>query len=132
MPPVPPAARSAARAALNVASKSATSSAAPKTGREGQTPKWKLWLYTGVFTAVTVTGTIYGAGLKTQQEWKAEKKRVLEASVEEKIAILEDRKAELVRQKNDLEAKLEEHALISQPEPDTILSVLGAWMILRR
>jgi hypothetical protein len=28
-------------------------------------------LYTATFTAVTVTGTIYGAGLKTQQEWQS-------------------------------------------------------------
>lgn len=27
-------------------------------------------LYTATFAAVTFTGTIYGAGLKTQQEWK--------------------------------------------------------------
>lgn len=32
-------------------------------------PKWKAAVWTVAFTAVTVTGTIYGAGLKTQKEW---------------------------------------------------------------
>ena len=41
--------------------------------------------------------------------------------MEENIAILEDRKAELVRQKNDLEAKLEEvRARISRSSEDTV------------
>ena len=33
--------------------------------------KWRRVIWTLAFAAVTFTGAIYGAGLKTQQEWKA-------------------------------------------------------------
>ncbi|KAK4117646.1 hypothetical protein N656DRAFT_841276 [Canariomyces notabilis] len=69
-------------------------------------PKWKRILWTVCFAAVTITGTIYGAGLKTQQQWKAEKQRIQEASIDEKVSILEQRKADLLRQKGEIEAKL--------------------------
>ena len=32
--------------------------------------KWKAAVWTLAFTAITVTGTIYGAGLKTRKEWE--------------------------------------------------------------
>jgi hypothetical protein len=95
---------------------------------------------------VTFTGTIYGAGLKTQQEWKAvskhpfssppftqrthgpsssldmyihfdgivclhgvqEKQKVQEASADEKIALLSQHRADLMRQKWEIEGKLAE------------------------
>jgi len=34
-------------------------------------PKWKAVVVSGGFAAVIFTGSIYGAGLKTKQEWKA-------------------------------------------------------------
>lgn len=37
----------------------------------GAIPRWKGMIYAGAFGAVTFVGTIYGAGLKTQQEYKA-------------------------------------------------------------
>ncbi|KAI0548449.1 hypothetical protein F4679DRAFT_317282 [Xylaria curta] len=80
------------------------------------TPKRMIW--TGAFAAVTIVGTIYGAGLKTQQEYRTEKKQVLEAPVEERIRTLEARRAQLVSQRRPLEKKLEELRLRVQKEDE--------------
>ncbi|RYC61845.1 hypothetical protein CHU98_g4340, partial [Xylaria longipes] len=80
------------------------------------TPKRMIW--TGAFAAVTAVGTIYGAGLKTRQEYQAEKKQVLEAPVEERISVLEARRARLVSQRRPLENKLEELRLRVQKEEE--------------
>lgn len=61
---------------------------------------------TGGITAVTVTGALYGAGLKTKQEYKQEKKKLLEATPEEKIAQLETTRTELLTKKSELERKI--------------------------
>ncbi|KAK3996301.1 hypothetical protein QBC44DRAFT_318650 [Cladorrhinum sp. PSN332] len=71
-------------------------------------PKWKAMLWTGLFAACTITGTFYGAGLKTQQEWKAEKQKVQEATIDERVSMLESRRSELVRQKNEIDSKIAE------------------------
>ncbi|KAK3396158.1 hypothetical protein B0T20DRAFT_454799 [Sordaria brevicollis] len=68
--------------------------------------KWKAAIWTLAFTAVTVTGTIYGAGLKTQKEWEEEKQKVQEATVEEKIETLVNRRAQLFKTKVEIEQKL--------------------------
>ncbi|RYP16665.1 hypothetical protein DL765_004985 [Monosporascus sp. GIB2] len=65
-------------------------------------------IWTGAFAAVTIVGAIYGAGLKTKQEYKAEKKQIAEASIEERIAGLEQRRSALVSQRIPLENKLAE------------------------
>ncbi|KAI0862905.1 hypothetical protein F4860DRAFT_512504 [Xylaria cubensis] len=78
------------------------------------TPKRMIW--TGAFAAVTIVGTIYGAGLKTRQEYHTEKKQVLEAPIEERIRTLETRRAQLVTQRRPLEKKLEELRLRVQKE----------------
>ncbi|KAK4125126.1 hypothetical protein N657DRAFT_355166 [Parathielavia appendiculata] len=70
--------------------------------------KWRRIILTVAFASVTITGTIYGAGLKTQQEWKAEKQKVQEAGADEKIAILSQHKADLERQRGEIEGKLAE------------------------
>ncbi|KAI0012030.1 hypothetical protein F4779DRAFT_614982 [Xylariaceae sp. FL0662B] len=70
----------------------------------GITMKRMIW--TGAFAAVAIVGAIYGAGLKTQQEYKAEKKQIIEASVEDRIRGLEEHRASLARQKLALEEKL--------------------------
>ncbi|KAK0723699.1 hypothetical protein B0T21DRAFT_414077 [Apiosordaria backusii] len=79
-----------------------------KTGKGKPTPKWKRLIWTGAFAATTFTGAIYGAGLKTQQEWKEEKQKVQELTTEEKVAMLENSKGELWKQKVSLEQKLGE------------------------
>ncbi|KAK3695576.1 hypothetical protein B0T22DRAFT_478219 [Podospora appendiculata] len=79
-----------------------------KLGKPASWPTWKRVLYTGVFAAVTFMGTIYGAGLKTQKEWKEEKQKIQEATPEEKISVLQQRRKNLERQKHELDVKLME------------------------
>ncbi|KAF2190461.1 hypothetical protein K469DRAFT_559195 [Zopfia rhizophila CBS 207.26] len=66
----------------------------------------RRWIWTGAITAITVTGAIYGAGLKSSQELKQEKKRLLEATPEQRIAQLEVARSELVTKKKELERKI--------------------------
>ncbi|KAI1300481.1 hypothetical protein F5Y03DRAFT_229538 [Xylaria venustula] len=78
------------------------------------TPKRLIW--TGAFAAVTIVGSIYGAGLKTQQEYHAEKKQILETPIEERISALEAHRARLVTQKRPLERKRDELRLRIQKQ----------------
>jgi hypothetical protein len=66
----------------------------------------RRWLWTGGITAVTITGTLYGAGLKTKREFKQEKRKLLEAPPEEQIVQLETARSELIAKKNELERKI--------------------------
>ncbi|KAJ9635501.1 hypothetical protein H2201_003158 [Coniosporium apollinis] len=75
---------------------------------------------TGAVAAVTVTGAWYGAGLKTRQEFKQEKKVVLEASPQERISQLENARARLVTRRTELEKKISElQARRNQSSTDT-------------
>ncbi|KAL2269390.1 hypothetical protein VTJ83DRAFT_1574 [Remersonia thermophila] len=76
--------------------------------------KYRRIIWTVAFAAVIITGTIYGAGLKTQREWKTEKKKVEQLSADQRIAMLEQHRADLVRQKREIEAKLAEVRARSQ------------------
>ncbi|GAW15448.1 hypothetical protein ANO14919_048570 [Xylariales sp. No.14919] len=93
-----------------------TTHSAPGRSARGSwtTPKRMIW--TAAFAAVTIVGSIYGAGLKTQQEYRAEKKQILETPIEERISTLEARRAQLVTQKRPLEKKLEELRLRVQKQ----------------
>ncbi|KAL2168068.1 hypothetical protein VTG60DRAFT_496 [Thermothelomyces hinnuleus] len=121
MPQLPPTARAAARSAAATAvatrptvargpSRAAFSSSSPRLPADivEQKLKVKRIIYTIGFAAVIITGTIYGAGLKTQQEWKASKQKLQEATVDEKVAMLEAQKLDLLRQKEEIEGKLAE------------------------
>ncbi|KAG9185738.1 hypothetical protein G6011_07069 [Alternaria panax] len=66
----------------------------------------RRWIMTGAVAAITITGTIYGAGLKGQQDVKQQKRQILEATPEERIAQLEVARAELVLKKNEMERKM--------------------------
>ncbi|EUC31709.1 hypothetical protein COCVIDRAFT_23520 [Bipolaris victoriae FI3] len=66
----------------------------------------RRWIMTGAVAAITITGTIYGAGLKGQQEIKQQKRQVLQATPEERIAQLEVTRADLVLKKNEMERKI--------------------------
>ncbi|CAO2651167.1 Nn.00g094640.m01.CDS01 [Neocucurbitaria sp. VM-36] len=66
----------------------------------------RRWIMTGAVAAVTITGTIYGAGLKGDQEVKQKKKQILEATPEEMIAQLESARADLVLKKKEMERKI--------------------------
>ncbi|KAH9905348.1 hypothetical protein F4778DRAFT_802870 [Xylariomycetidae sp. FL2044] len=82
---------------------------APSSYAQHQAPprlRLRNLVWTGAFAAVTIVGAIYGAGLKTQQEYNAEKKKVAELPVEDRIRGLEEHRARLVAQKIPLEKKL--------------------------
>ncbi|KAH7398758.1 hypothetical protein DE146DRAFT_755750 [Phaeosphaeria sp. MPI-PUGE-AT-0046c] len=66
----------------------------------------RRWIMTGSVTAITVAGTFYGATLKEDQEVKKEKRRVLQATSEERIAQLEFARSDLVAKKIDLDLKI--------------------------
>ncbi|KAF2851019.1 hypothetical protein T440DRAFT_395627 [Plenodomus tracheiphilus IPT5] len=66
----------------------------------------RRWVLTGAVTAITITGSIYGATLKDDLEIHKKRKQILEATPEEKIAALEIARAELVSKKNELERKV--------------------------
>ncbi|KAF2873272.1 hypothetical protein BDV95DRAFT_490267 [Massariosphaeria phaeospora] len=66
----------------------------------------RRWILTGAVTAITMTGTIYGAGLKSRQESHQEHKQILEATPEQRIAQLEAVRTELVRSKTEIERKM--------------------------
>jgi len=66
----------------------------------------RRWIMTGSVAAITAAGTIYGAGLKTDQDVKKERKRYQEAPPEEVIAQLQIARDNLVLKKNEMERKI--------------------------
>ncbi|OCL04212.1 hypothetical protein AOQ84DRAFT_301318 [Glonium stellatum] len=71
-----------------------------------QQQKIRRFVMTGAVFAITVTGALYGAGLKTQQEFKKEKKVLLQATPEERIAQLESARERLMTKKLEMERKI--------------------------
>ncbi|EAT84871.2 hypothetical protein HBI56_078510 [Parastagonospora nodorum] len=69
----------------------------------------RRWIMTGGVAAVTITGTIYGATLKEDVTVQKEKKRILQATPEERIAQLEFSRADLVAKKHEMELKIAKH-----------------------
>ncbi|KAL4746702.1 hypothetical protein BDW72DRAFT_197445 [Aspergillus terricola var. indicus] len=77
--------------------------------------KVKKLVLTGAVTAVTIAGTLYGAGLKTQQEVSQQTQTAREITVDERIASLQSTRQVLVskkelveKQMRDLDARIEE------------------------
>ncbi|TLS21998.1 uncharacterized protein PpBr36_09377 [Pyricularia pennisetigena] len=68
--------------------------------------KVRRLIVTGGVAATVFVGSIYGAGLKIQGEAKSERKAFVEASIEEQIAVLEERRQYLVNQRAPFERKL--------------------------
>ncbi|GAB7344879.1 hypothetical protein MBLNU457_3320t1 [Dothideomycetes sp. NU457] len=68
----------------------------------------RRWVMTGSVAAITAMGAWYGAGLKIQQDVKKDKQQRLEATPEERIQQLEDRRARLMRDRNGMQRKLDE------------------------
>ncbi|KAI9760586.1 MAG: hypothetical protein M4579_001555 [Chaenotheca gracillima] len=66
----------------------------------------RRYVLTGSVAAVVMTGTWYGAGLKTQQEYKQERQEIHEAPVEARIAQLEGHRARMITKRTMLEKKL--------------------------
>ncbi|KAL5116043.1 hypothetical protein ACEQ8H_006054 [Pleosporales sp. CAS-2024a] len=83
----------------------------------------RRWIMTGAVAAVTITGSIYGATLKGDMDVVKEKKRILQATPEERIAQLEFARADLVAKKMEMELKIAKHhekmqaTALSQAEP---------------
>ncbi|KAI1187838.1 hypothetical protein F5B17DRAFT_398236 [Nemania serpens] len=93
--------------------------AAPSVSRDAVRASWatpKRLIWTGAFAAVAIVGSIYGVGLKTQEEFKAERKQILETPVEERILSLEAHRAQLVNLRRPLELKREELLLRLQKQ----------------
>ncbi|KAI0600714.1 hypothetical protein F4775DRAFT_590273 [Biscogniauxia sp. FL1348] len=106
-PPPPPRPRPRPRPGPAARGAGLSSEAAALGGSiSGLTLKRMIW--TGAFAAVGVVGAVYGAGLKTQQEYQAEKKHIAELSIEDRIRDLEGRRAELVAQRWPIERKIDE------------------------
>ncbi|KAF2268176.1 hypothetical protein CC78DRAFT_15726 [Lojkania enalia] len=66
----------------------------------------RRWVMTAAITSITVSGAIYGAVLRSKQQFNQERKRLREASPEDMIAQLEAVRADLVMKKNELERKI--------------------------
>ncbi|MCJ1400906.1 hypothetical protein MMC11_004117 [Xylographa trunciseda] len=73
-------------------------------------PKARRVVLTICVAAITATGAWYGAGLKAQQERNKEVVAVREATADERIAMLESARGELVAKKIGLERKIQELA----------------------
>ncbi|KAJ8108687.1 hypothetical protein OPT61_g7998 [Boeremia exigua] len=71
-----------------------------------QTQAVRRWIMTGAVTAITVTGTLYGAGLKTDQEVKKERERFQQAGPEEFIPQLQLVRDDLVMKRKEIERKI--------------------------
>ncbi|KAL4936948.1 hypothetical protein BDV06DRAFT_82939 [Aspergillus oleicola] len=77
--------------------------------------KIKKLVLTGAVTAITIAGTLYGAGLKTEQEVKQHTQKVREITLDERIAALRNQRVGLVgkkelieKQMRDLDARIDE------------------------
>jgi len=91
-------------------------------------PRWKRYSITGLFATVIISGAVWGAMLKMRVEAQSvcppprplilallwlttnpcvqENKKILEATTDEKVLILEQRREHLVKQKKELDDKL--------------------------
>ncbi|KAI9732041.1 MAG: hypothetical protein M1818_007636 [Claussenomyces sp. TS43310] len=70
--------------------------------------KIRRFVWTGAIAAVTATGAWYGADLKMTQEMKQMSQKQREATVDEKMAQLEERRGGLVAKRLGIERKIEE------------------------
>ncbi|OAG07127.1 uncharacterized protein CC84DRAFT_1258310 [Paraphaeosphaeria sporulosa] len=67
----------------------------------------RRWILTGSVAAITVTGALYGADLKSSYEKTQAQKRIATISADEKIAHYQSLIEEWERTKKELERKLE-------------------------
>jgi hypothetical protein len=70
-------------------------------------PKFRLYLLTGAVTLITVVGVITGSSLKADREAVTQRRKAQEVPVVQRIAMIDARRAELLRTKADLERKLD-------------------------
>lgn len=89
-------------------------------------PRWKRYTITGLFATAIISGAVWGAMLKMRVEAQSvcpptpnppvfpklttvliqENKKILEATTDEKVLLLEQRREHLVKQKKELDDKL--------------------------
>jgi len=70
--------------------------------------KIKTIVWTGAFFAVTVSGTLYGAGLRGREQIKKRERESHDSSIADQINMLENRRTEMMVKKMALERKLEQ------------------------
>ncbi|KAL1849549.1 hypothetical protein Plec18170_007457 [Paecilomyces lecythidis] len=78
-------------------------------------PKFKRLVLTAAVTTITIAGSLYGAGLKTEQEAKQAEKQRNETPIDDRIESLRTLRNELVTKRNvvqkqihDLDARIED------------------------
>ncbi|KAI9863106.1 MAG: hypothetical protein M1813_003926 [Trichoglossum hirsutum] len=71
-------------------------------------PKLRRIILTSSIAAITVTGTLYGAGLKTQREAQQARRQKSEATDEERLEVLLGLRRKLVEQRDGLVEKMRE------------------------
>ncbi|KAM7201398.1 hypothetical protein V8F20_004862 [Naviculisporaceae sp. PSN 640] len=103
-------ARLVARLAQSITGKQVAGAGAGRAGaKKPQEPiNWKAGALSVLFFGVIVTGTLYGASLKTQSQVEAEKQKIEQATAEENLLILQNRRNNLERLRLELEQKLNE------------------------
>ncbi|KAL2830262.1 hypothetical protein BDW59DRAFT_158591 [Aspergillus cavernicola] len=76
--------------------------------------KVKRFVLAGAVTTITIAGTLYGAGLKTEKEVSQKTQKSREITLEERIASLRDTRQNLIAKKDlvekqirDLDTKIE-------------------------
>ncbi|KXH36006.1 hypothetical protein CNYM01_13676 [Colletotrichum nymphaeae SA-01] len=69
--------------------------------------KFRAGLTAAGCAAIIFTGATYGAGLKTQKEWKEERQSFWESPFDEQISLLQGQRGRLVTERRKWERKLE-------------------------
>ncbi|KAF2717023.1 hypothetical protein K431DRAFT_211795, partial [Polychaeton citri CBS 116435] len=67
----------------------------------------RRWVLTISVATITATAAWYGAGLKYRQEFSQEHRKLVEASSLEKVQQLEKMRTKLVRQRSELQSKVD-------------------------
>ncbi|KAK3905533.1 hypothetical protein C8A05DRAFT_30650 [Staphylotrichum tortipilum] len=57
-------------------------------------------------SVLVISGTIYGAGLKERQQHEAKLRKMRETTLDQRIEMLHEYRADLVRQSGEIEAKI--------------------------
>ncbi|KAF9872213.1 hypothetical protein CkaCkLH20_10305 [Colletotrichum karsti] len=68
--------------------------------------KFRAGLTAAGCAAIIFTGATYGAGLKTQEEWKEERKQFHGSPYDEQIGLLEGQRGRLLSERRNYERKL--------------------------
>ncbi|KAJ9298960.1 hypothetical protein DTO271G3_3202 [Paecilomyces variotii] len=72
------------------------------------TQKFKRLVLTAAVTTITIAGTLYGAGLKTEQEAKQAEKQRKETPIDDRIESLRTLRNELVTKRNTVQKQIQD------------------------